>query len=460
MDRPMRAEVPFPTSPPYTAFVGNLSFDVTEGDLLEFFASNPPEQIRLVTGHDGRPKGFGYVEFKTADDLRAALDMTGQEMGVRPVRISVAESQQRSMGRADAEESWTRTGPLPPSERSGGFGDRSGAPRRTGGFDDMPEIERDAPIRGGKFVPSAEPPRRSGGFGSGGFASAGDRSTGDRPPRRFDDAPEVERDAPIRGGKFIPSAAPPAPERPSFGQRSSSGQQQEPSRADTESTWSRGTALPPRNSPNSAAGPPQRRKLELQARSATTSASASADSSTADAAAGAASSSKASPFGGAKPVDSTERERQLESKLAEQRAAAAAAAAEKEKLAKEKQQAKDDSRRGSNSGAAAASEGAWRTAARPASSQGSSRRPSATAPNGSGASRKPSGATSPPAQSPPPATSAPQQQQQARNIAAPAHRKEGFSYSSMAGGNKAAGAKSPEPTTAEQLADKVAETKV
>ena len=36
-DRPMRAEVPIPTEPPYTAFVGNLSFETREGDLEAFF---------------------------------------------------------------------------------------------------------------------------------------------------------------------------------------------------------------------------------------------------------------------------------------------------------------------------------------------------------------------------------------------------------------------------------------
>lgn len=33
----MRAEVPFPTAPPYTAYVGNLSFDTAEPDLEDFF---------------------------------------------------------------------------------------------------------------------------------------------------------------------------------------------------------------------------------------------------------------------------------------------------------------------------------------------------------------------------------------------------------------------------------------
>lgn len=37
-DRPPRAEIPIPSVPPYTAFVGNLSFEVGQADLADFFA--------------------------------------------------------------------------------------------------------------------------------------------------------------------------------------------------------------------------------------------------------------------------------------------------------------------------------------------------------------------------------------------------------------------------------------
>lgn len=37
---PPREELPLPTNPPYTAFVGNLAFDLTDGDVEEFFAPN------------------------------------------------------------------------------------------------------------------------------------------------------------------------------------------------------------------------------------------------------------------------------------------------------------------------------------------------------------------------------------------------------------------------------------
>ena len=48
-DRPPRAEVPFPTAPPYTAFVGNLSFEVGEADLESFFTGLSVRFLSCVT---------------------------------------------------------------------------------------------------------------------------------------------------------------------------------------------------------------------------------------------------------------------------------------------------------------------------------------------------------------------------------------------------------------------------
>lgn len=34
---PPREDLPLPTAPPYTAFVGNLAFDLSEMDMQDFF---------------------------------------------------------------------------------------------------------------------------------------------------------------------------------------------------------------------------------------------------------------------------------------------------------------------------------------------------------------------------------------------------------------------------------------
>ncbi|GAA5983735.1 hypothetical protein JCM11641_001737 [Rhodosporidiobolus odoratus] len=309
-DRAPRAEVPIPTAPPYTAFVGNLSFETGEQDVSGFFTGLGVKSIRLVSGQDGKPRGFGYVEFETVDDLKNALTASGDDLAGRAVRISVAEAQTSRMGRADEASSWERTGPLPSLggrqssfASRGGFGDR--APQQ--GFE---EVERDAPLRGGKFVPSAPAPQR--GFSS--YERAG------RAPES-----EVERDAPLRGGKFVASA--PAPERRMFSDR-------EPSRADSGNWERRG---PPAGAQErtggfgsgfasrSGAEPPARRPLQLSARTA------SATGATTETSSGPSTpSSKPNPFGTARAVDTAAKDKENEEKSAKARAEAAAAQKERE----------------------------------------------------------------------------------------------------------------------------------
>ncbi|EEB94179.1 hypothetical protein MPER_07050 [Moniliophthora perniciosa FA553] len=44
-----------PTQPPYTAFVGNLAFDLTEAELEDFFASAKPESVKDIRDRDDQP---------------------------------------------------------------------------------------------------------------------------------------------------------------------------------------------------------------------------------------------------------------------------------------------------------------------------------------------------------------------------------------------------------------------
>ena len=220
--------------PPFIAFVGNLSFETTEGDLEDFFGGLGVKGVRMAAPSlDGKPRGFGYVEFETVDGLKNALTATGTDLQGRSVRVSVAEAKESRFGRADEASTWERSGPLPSLPgRSGGFGAaRSGGfgSDRPGGGGGYEEVERDAPVRGGKFVPSApsEPRRGFSNYGAGGAEGSS------RAPYA-----EVERDAPVRGGKFVPSE-PTAPRR-MFSDR-------EPSRAD-EGSWERKgpSGVPPR----------------------------------------------------------------------------------------------------------------------------------------------------------------------------------------------------------------------
>ncbi|GAA5982990.1 hypothetical protein JCM10908_006859 [Rhodotorula pacifica] len=427
-DRAPRAEVPIPTVPPFTAFVGNLSFETTEGDLEDFFGGLGVKSVRMAApSMEGKPRGFGYVEFETVDGLKNALTATGTDLQGRSVRVSVAEAKESRFGRADEASTWERSGPLPSLPgRTGGFG---GGASRSGGFGDRAggyeEVERDAPVRGGKFVPSAASEPRRGFSNYGGGDRAGPAEGGfNRAPR--EPYVEVERDAPVRGGKFVPSE--PAPtQRRMFSDR-------EPSRAD-EGSWERKgpSAVPRRESgfggSRTPSDPPAaRRPLQLSARSA---ADSSAPATPSDSSAPA--SSRASPFGAARPIDTAAKEREVDEKLAKQRAEAAAAQAARDKEREEKKKAAPAEGAAAAAPAATAeaskSDGAWvRKGPLPPSQQR----------HNSNKSDKSASKDLPPPvpMVAEPATSATDKAAAAAaaaRIERPAHRKEGFSYSKAAG---------------------------
>lgn len=88
----VREELPLPSKPPYTAHMGNLSFEVTDGDVQDFLSGCEVTNVRIVEDKmDRRPKGFGYVEFGTVDGLKKALNLSGTQFQGRNIRISVAE---------------------------------------------------------------------------------------------------------------------------------------------------------------------------------------------------------------------------------------------------------------------------------------------------------------------------------------------------------------------------------
>lgn len=94
----IREELPLPSKPPFTAHLGNLSFDVTQGDIEDFFAGCQVSSVRIVEDKiDRKPKGFGYVEFETLDGLKKALELNGSSFQNRNIRISVADPRKQPL---------------------------------------------------------------------------------------------------------------------------------------------------------------------------------------------------------------------------------------------------------------------------------------------------------------------------------------------------------------------------
>ncbi|XP_060109118.1 eukaryotic translation initiation factor 4B isoform X3 [Heteronotia binoei] len=288
-----------PKSPPYTAFLGNLPYDVTEESIKEFFRGLNISAVRLPRepSNPERLKGFGYAEFEDLDSLLRALSLNEESLGNRRIRVDVADQAQdkdrddRSFGRdrdrnRDSERFETdwRARPAtesfddyPPRRGEDSFGDRY---RDRDRYDS--DRYRDGPRRemdrfGGR---DRYDDRRD--YDRGGFDS---RSGSGR--RAFGSG--YRRDDDFRGG----------------GDRYEDRYERRDDRMDR---WSSRDDYYREDSRRDDRGSTQRPKLNLKPRSTPK----DEDTSVAPAT---QSSRAASIFGGAKPVDTAAREREVEERL-------------------------------------------------------------------------------------------------------------------------------------------------
>jgi nucleolin len=109
-----------PTGTSTSIFVGNLSWNIDQDWLASIFESiGGIVSARIVTDRDsGRPKGFGYVDFESAELAQKALELKGQEVDGRAINVDLA--QQR------AEKSFDS-----PKDRAAKFGDKISEPSST-----------------------------------------------------------------------------------------------------------------------------------------------------------------------------------------------------------------------------------------------------------------------------------------------------------------------------------------
>ena len=71
-------------------FVGNLSFHTTEAQLQQVFEPYGCTSVSLPTDHDGRAKGFGFVDV-AEDQMNAAITaIHGKDLGGRPLTVNEA----------------------------------------------------------------------------------------------------------------------------------------------------------------------------------------------------------------------------------------------------------------------------------------------------------------------------------------------------------------------------------
>ncbi|KII89606.1 hypothetical protein PLICRDRAFT_39716 [Plicaturopsis crispa FD-325 SS-3] len=324
---PPREDLPLPTQAPYTAFVGNLAFDLTESELEEFFAGIKTVSVKIIKDREEKPKGFGYVEFADLEGLKAALALTGTGFSGRTIRVSVAEPPKERGGfgggfddDAKFASPWRRDGPLPDLPSS----DSRDVSRRR--FDGPPPSDAISGVSEGvNDWRSSQPSRRPAAIPEPEVPSFKRRGSGFATPEGQASVADKEENWTI-GSKFKASAG--ADEGSKYGGFRGRGDMGPPKDtsppAGGDSDW-RSAARPrptARNStsPNSSTPPtPQlsRRKLELLPRSASTSASPSPLSS--PKMAPATPSARSNPFGSAKPVDVSSREKEVSERIEKER---------------------------------------------------------------------------------------------------------------------------------------------
>jgi RNA recognition motif-containing protein len=82
-------------------YVGNLSYDVTDGDLQNLFAPHGTVQsAQVIMDRDtNRSKGFGFVEMDNAEEAQAAIAaLNGQDNGGRQLTVNEARPREERTG--------------------------------------------------------------------------------------------------------------------------------------------------------------------------------------------------------------------------------------------------------------------------------------------------------------------------------------------------------------------------
>ncbi|XP_042514780.1 nucleolin 1-like [Macadamia integrifolia] len=87
-----------------TLFAGNLSFKIERNDVEEFFKdAGVIVDVRFSTNKEGRFSGFGHVEFSTEEEAKKALELNGQDLLGRPVKLDIARERGSSTPHSSKE---------------------------------------------------------------------------------------------------------------------------------------------------------------------------------------------------------------------------------------------------------------------------------------------------------------------------------------------------------------------
>ena len=213
--RPARPTMPVPSSPPFTAFVGNFPYECPREQVVGLFTANACAiaDVRMVRNRDtDRPRGY-FLEFEDKASLERALTFDQYNMGGRPRALQRRGGASRTGATGSAAAALRR--PLQRTRpRARGFADRyndatGGKPAEAGSFG-----RRRRRARATRRLAAA---RGGGGRGdkasfTGGGYHAPRGGGGDRGRRSFDR--DRTRRRPRAGRSWSSSPGPPTRTRP------------------------------------------------------------------------------------------------------------------------------------------------------------------------------------------------------------------------------------------------------
>ena len=112
-------------------YVGNLSFNTTEGDLQNMFAeAGTVQSVSIIEDREtGRSRGFGFVEMATKEEASAAIaSFDGKEIDGRNLKVNEARAREERGSGGGGFRGGNRGG-----YGGGGGGNRSGGGGYGGG---------------------------------------------------------------------------------------------------------------------------------------------------------------------------------------------------------------------------------------------------------------------------------------------------------------------------------------
>jgi RNA recognition motif-containing protein len=93
----------------FNIYVGNLSFDASEGELRTLFGEyGEVDTVKIISDQfTGRSRGFGFVEMQDREEgLRAVKELDSRELGGRTLKINEAKPKTSGGGgRRDGRDS-------------------------------------------------------------------------------------------------------------------------------------------------------------------------------------------------------------------------------------------------------------------------------------------------------------------------------------------------------------------